>query len=142
MIEGRDIAEPRVEGAAVAPRVPREDRLPDGGAELTRRGGLPEDVRVDVVEGPPHLVAGREEMRGLVGAREAHAAELEIVPEVAPERRVRGDPPAGVVGAPGERIERRLVPLVEPVEDEVLVEARPRRRAAARRRRGARGSCP
>ena len=61
-------------------------------------------------------------MRGLAGPREAAPADLEIVCEVPPERPVRRDAPVRAVRAPGERVELGLVPLVEAVEDEVLVQ--------------------
>ena len=80
--QGRDVAHPGVEPAAVAPGVVGEDRLPHRRAQPRRRRRGSDDRRIDVMEGPAHLEERREEMRGLAGDGEGSAARADEALEV------------------------------------------------------------
>jgi hypothetical protein len=73
---------PRVERAAVAPAVAREDRLPDRRAQAARGRRLAEDVRVDVMERAPDLVVAREDVGCLRPEGARAPPDVEVVAEI------------------------------------------------------------
>ena len=113
-----EFAHARVERAAVAPHIVREDGLPDGGAQARRGHGTADDVAEDLLEGALDLAEAGEGVARIVRRRdrtEVSAIGQEVVVE-APARRVAG------LRARIRLRKTSVVALIEKVQDRVFVE--------------------
>ena len=124
------VAHARIQGAAVAADVVREDGLPDGGAQAGGRHGAADHVAEYLLEGALDLAEAGEGVTRIVAGGEVHALDVEKVLPVGQEVVVEA-PARGIAlgrgGPEGRREKMAVVTLIEDVQDRVFIEHQVRR---------------
>jgi hypothetical protein len=107
---------------AIAPHVAREDGLPHGGPEPSRRQRAAQDVVEGEVKRAADLEEQAEEPGGVRARQRAERGEPEVAVDFLGERRVPAEPRDRVLRCADQAGQLVEVPVVEEVERQVLVE--------------------